>query len=143
MSTYKKTNTRKKTAPSPKKSEPIKKNAPQKNTLKKPEKKKANPNSIANQILPYVIALLAFAVAFCLIFTDKSGFIGKTLIKPLLCGFFGWGAVIVAPVILVQGILWKKSIETNSTVLKLVSSVFILFSLSAISSKSFLAWLIA
>ena len=128
MSTYKKTNTRPKSS-----TQTSKKNTPQKkNTLKAPPKKKSNPNSIVNQILPDIFTLLAFAVAFCLVFTEQSGFIGKSLIKPLLCGFFGWGSVIVAPVILIIGLLWKKSIETDSVFLKLVSSVFILLSFSVI-----------
>ena len=127
MSTYKKTGSRPKNS-----SASTKKTTQKKNTTKKVEKKKGNPNSLANQVLPYVFILLAFAVAFCLIFTEHSGFIGKTIVKPLLCGLFGWGAAIAAPLILIQAILWKKSIETETAMLKLISSLFILVSFSII-----------
>ena len=136
MATYKKTNSRpKSTAKSSSaastKKEPVK--TPQKkNTLKQPEKKKRNPDSIWNQVLPYVLGLCAFAVAFCLIFKDNSGFIGKSIVNPLLCGLFGWGSAIIAPLILIQGILWRKSVANESTVLKFVSSLFVLLSFSII-----------
>jgi hypothetical protein len=124
MSTYKKSNSRPKPSAQTTKKSTAQKSSTKKNTLKVPEKKKSNPNSIVNQILPYIFALLAFAVAFCLIFTKQSGFIGNSIIKPLLCGFFGWGCAIVAPIILVQGLLWRKSIETDSVLLKFISSLW-------------------
>ncbi len=112
-----------------------------KSSTKKPEiekkKKSGNPDSIINQILPYVWGLMAFAVAFCLIFTENSGFIGKTIIRPVLCGFFGCGAAIVPVLILIQAVLWRKSIESDTVLFKLISSLCVLVSLSVIIHIAF------
>ncbi len=132
MSTYKKTGSRSASSSrSPSNRRPVENNT-KKNTLRTPEKKTNDPDSVINQILPYVFALLAFSIAFCLIFTGHSGFVGKSIVKPLLCGLLGWGAVAVPITILIQAILWKKSVETDSAFLKLISSVFILISVSII-----------
>ena len=99
---------------------------------KAPARKKPNPDSIIHQILPYVWGLLAFAVAFCLMFTTHSGFIGKVLVKPLLCGLFGIGSVSIPLLILIQAFLWKKDIESDTVFFKTLSSFFVLLSLSVI-----------
>ena len=99
------------------------------NTVKK-QRKENNPNSILNQILPYVWGLLGFAIAFCLIFTAHSGFIGMKIVKPLLCGLFGVGAVSVPFLIVLQAFLWKKDIETDTVFFKVLSSLFVLVSFS-------------
>ena len=129
MPAYKKTTSKKKkkTAPASK----IKRE-PKKTELKLPERKKPNPDSIVHQILPYVWGLLAFAVAFCLLFTDNSGFIGKTLVNPLLCGLFGIGAWCVPFLILIQAFLWRKDIETDTVFFKFFSSLFVLISFSVV-----------
>ena len=68
---------------------------------------------------------------FCLLFKEHSGFIGK-LLNPLLCGFFGVSAAVIPFLVLVQAVLWRKSIKTDSVIFKLVSSAFVLVSLSVI-----------
>ncbi len=137
---YKKTSPTKNAASTQKKtngtSKPVtpKNASTKKSSLKSPQKRKKdrNPESIVNQILPYVWGLLAFAVAFCLIFTANSGFIGKSVVKPLLCGLFGWGAVSVPLLIFIQAVLWKRDIETDTVLFKVISSLFVLVSLSVI-----------
>ena len=108
------------------------------NSVKK-QKKESNPNSILNQILPYVWGLLGFAIAFCLIFTSHSGFIGMKLIKPLLCGLFGAGAASVPILIIIQAFLWKKDIETDTVFFKVLSSLFVLVSFSVTLHTTFTA----
>ena len=128
---YKKVNTKKQT-PEQQKKTPAKKNTKGQSVNKNTNKPKTpgNPDSILNQILPYVWGLLGFAVAFCLIFTAHSGFIGMKLVKPLLCGLFGVGAFSVPILIIIQAFLWKKDIETDTVFFKVLSSLFVLVSLS-------------
>ncbi|MBR5323169.1 MAG: DNA translocase FtsK [Clostridia bacterium] len=128
---YKKTNTK---SPAPQQN---KKAAPKKNTKAqlaspptKKQRKENNPNSIINQILPYVWGLLGFAICFCLIFTAHSGFIGMKIVKPVLCGLFGIGAFSVPVLIIIQAFLWKKDIETDTVFFKVLSSLFVLVSFS-------------
>lgn len=136
MPTYKKTASRSKNGQQSKKQtadKTIPARTQKKVDTKQTEKKPGNPNSILNQILPFILGLLAFVVAFCLIATKYSGFIGKNIVCPLLCGLFGLGAASVPFLILIQAILWKKSIETQSVLLKLISSLFVLVSFSVIT----------
>jgi len=128
MPTYKKTvkkTTNNKKTPAKK---PVAKKQPE---LKPTKKRNNNPDSVLNQILPYVWGLLAFAVLFCLAFKEHSGFIGK-LLNPLLCGFFGVSAAAIPFLILVQAVLWRKSIKSDTVIFKLVSSAFVLVSFSVI-----------
>ena len=97
-----------------------------------PQRKKPDPNNIVHQILPYIWGLLAFAVAFCLIFTSHSGFIGKVFVRPLLGGLFGIGAFAVPFLILIQAILWRKDIESDTVFFKALSSFFVLLAFSVI-----------
>ena len=96
------------------------------------EKKERDPDSIVNQILPYLWGLLAFCIAFCLLFTVKSGFIGKIIVKPILCGLFGWGAAVVPFLICIRAFLWKKDIETDTVLFKFIASLFVVISMSVI-----------
>ncbi len=127
---YKKTNT--KAPASQQKKTPPKNNTKRQsaNNNAKRQRKESNPNSIINQILPYVWGLLGFAIAFCLIFTAHSGFIGMKLVKPLLCGLFGAGATSVPILIIIQAFLWKKDVETDTVFFKVLSSLFVLVSFS-------------
>ena len=108
------------------------KKQPQKvETPQKRRKRPNNPNSVLNQIIPYILGLLSFAFLFFLMFEEHSGVIGK-VIKPLLCGLFGWGAFLVPVLILIQAFLWKKTVESDSILLKTVSSLFVLVSFSVV-----------
>ncbi len=128
---YKKVNTKDATPQQKKKNPPKKKTYAQTaNNSVKNKKKENNPNSILNQILPYVWGLLGFAIAFCLIFTAHSGFIGMKIVKPLLCGLFGIGASSIPLLIIIQAFLWKKDIETDTVFFKVLSSLFVLVSFS-------------
>ncbi len=132
MSTYKKTGSRPKTTSS--KNIKAKKDTEKKIDKKPPqkkEKKKANPNSVLHQVLPYVWGLLAFAIIFCLVFPGSSGFAGK-IITPFLCGMYGWGAAIISPMLIIIAFLWRKSIEDDSLTLKAVSFIIILISFAVI-----------
>lgn len=128
---YKKTNAKGSAAQQQKKNSPKKNTKGQSvnNTVKR-QKKENNPNSILNQILPYVWGLLGFAIAFCLIFTANSGFIGMKIVKPLLCGLFGVGAASIPLLIIIQAFLWKKDVETDTVFFKVLSSLFVLISFS-------------
>ena len=131
MATYKKSNSRPK--PSSNSSKNTTKKTSEKKTepksVQKPQKRKMNPNSIIHQILPYIWGLFAFAIMFFLLFPTKAGIAGKT-VTPLLCGLFGWGAAVIAPLIIVIAFLWRRSIETETLTLKLISSLIILLSFS-------------
>ena len=129
---YSKSSKKQTEAPEKKNGASSKKPAAKKQEAKPQKKRDRNPNSIINQILPYVWGLLAFAVAFCLIFTAHSGFIGKSIIKPLFCGLFGAGAFIIPILICIQAFLWKKNIETDTVLLKLISSACVLVSLTIV-----------
>ncbi|MBR6681706.1 MAG: hypothetical protein IKL40_01830, partial [Clostridia bacterium] len=94
-------------------------------------RKKRNPDSVTNQIIPYVFGLLAFSVAFCLIVPAKAGSIGR-LVQAVLCSLFGWGAVIVPILLLIQAFTWRKDIEADSLGLKWISVLFSTVSLSVI-----------
>ena len=130
---YSKSSKKQSDAPEKKPAAATKKTAAKKADAKPPRKQRdKNPNSIINQILPYIWGLLAFAVAFCLIFTTHSGFIGKSIVKPLFCGLFGAGALIIPILICIQAFLWKKNIETDTVLLKLISSACVLVSLTIV-----------
>ena len=94
-------------------------------------RKKRNPDSVTNQIIPYVFGLLAFSVAFCLIVPAKAGSVGR-LVQAVLCSLFGWGAVIVPILLLIQAFTWRKDIEADSLGLKWISVLFSTVSLSVI-----------
>ncbi len=95
------------------------------------KRKKRNPNSLLNQILPYVLGLASFAIAFCLIAPAKAGVIGRT-VQVLLCSLFGCGAAIVPFLVLTQSFTWKRDVETDSVGFKWLSVLFSLISFSVV-----------
>ena len=95
------------------------------------KRKKRNPDSLFNQIFPYVLGLIAFSVAFCLIAPAKAGVVGKT-VQVLVCSLFGCGAAIVPFLILTQAFTWKKDVESDSIGFKWISVLFSLVSFSVV-----------
>ncbi len=95
------------------------------------KRRKRNPDSLFNQILPYVLGLAAFAIAFCLIAPAKAGVIGRT-VQVLLCSLFGCGAAIVPFLVLTQSFTWKRDVETDSVGFKWLSVLFSLISFSVV-----------
>jgi len=136
MPTYKYNQTKKKEENKHKiKKEPEKKKTvspAEKNETAK-EKKERNPNSIWNLIIPYLWGLLAFAIAFCLLFPTYAGFLGNTIVQPLLCGLFGFGAITVPFLIIIQALFWKKDVISDTLFWKAVSAAFVLVSFSVVA----------
>ena len=112
-----------KTVQPPKKQENNKKEQPM------PEKKHG---FFATNVVPYLLVLLGIAISFCLIFTEKSGFVGIKIVKPALCWLFGIGAATVPVLIFIQAYLWKKDIEKDMFFFKTVSALLIIICFSVI-----------
>ena len=100
---YKKTSRSKSTSNSQKNTNNFSKSRNSKNTLtpKTPEKRKKdrNPESIVNQILPYVWGLLAFAVAFSCLFAQTLVAVAKIF----AVAFLGFDGIVVCGLCLASG----------------------------------------
>ncbi len=95
------------------------------------KRRKRNPDSLLNQVLPYVLGLIAFSIAFCLVAPAKAGAIGKT-VQVLLCSLFGCGAAVVPLLVLTQAFTWKRDVESDSVGFKWLSVLFSLVSFSVV-----------
>ncbi len=69
--------------------------------------REVNPDSIANQIIPYLLVIAALFLSVCFLMTGATGVIGGFL-RSMLYGLFAGGACAVPLFILVAAIFWKK-----------------------------------
>ncbi len=69
--------------------------------------REVNPDSIANQIIPYLLVIAALFIAVCFLMTGATGVIGGFL-RSTLYGLFAGGACAVPLFILVAAFFWKK-----------------------------------
>ncbi len=95
-----------------------------------------DPNSLGNQAMIFIMIVLAVFFAFCILLTDMkkgvngiSGPIGYYTCK-FLYGFFGYGAWFVPLVFIGYAAFWKKSVERNILVPKIVIGACLMASFS-------------
>ncbi len=101
------------------------------------EPKAPNPDSIGNQAMIFIMAILAIFFAFCLLLTNLnkgaqgiSGPIGYYTCR-FLYGIFGYGAWFIPLVFVGYAMFWKRSVAKNILVPKIVIGVFLMGAFSA------------
>lgn len=95
------------------------------------QKRKKNPDSVVNQVIPYILGLSAIAVVFCFLFTEYSGFVGQ-FVNNALFGLLGMGAAAIPAVILIEAFLWRTDIKNDSLHIKSASALIVILSFSVI-----------
>ncbi len=86
-----------------------------------------DPSSMPNQLIPYLLGILALFVSVCFIAPTMTGVVGQGL-STFLYGILGYGGIAVPVLIFAFGLLWKRKVEDRSIGLGLIfSSVLILF----------------
>ena len=97
-----------------------------------------NPDSIGNQAMIFIMAILAIFFAFCLILTDLdkgvngiSGPIGYYTCRAIY-GTFGYAAWVIPLVFVMYAAFWKRSVVKNIVMPKLVIGILLVATLSAL-----------
>lgn len=80
-------------------------------------KKERDPQSISNQILPFVFVICAILILLVLLL-ESDGWIVRPL-KGILLGFFSGAAYIIPVLFLLLGFYWQSDVVTNRITMKL------------------------
>ncbi len=107
---------------------PKKKNkaAPSHNNRPEPD-----PSSVMNQIIPFILGLIAFIIGICIFSDTLMGFLGSA-IRLILFGLYSGGAFAVPFLILNTAFFWKKDIINHTIKYKIAFSLICLTFISVL-----------
>ncbi len=112
-----------------------------KNTDSKPVEynppKPPNPDSIGNQAMVFIMAILAIFFAFCMLLTNMergtegiSGPIGYHTCR-VIYGLFGYGALSLPVVFVLYAAFWNRSVAKNMVMTKIIVGMLMVAAFSA------------
>ncbi len=91
-----------------------KKNTKEKNSAKRG----GDPERLINQLMPYILSLIALFMLICYFISDSTGFMGVFL-KNLMFGLFSSAAWVVPIVIINIAVFWKRDVSSGTLPYKL------------------------
>ncbi|MDD4773024.1 MAG: DNA translocase FtsK [Eubacteriales bacterium] len=94
-------------------------------------KPEADPSSLVNQIIPYILILTAVICGICVYSDTLMGVLGSA-IRLILFGLYSGGAYIVPFLILNAAIFWKKDIVSHNIKYKVIFSLVCLTFISVL-----------
>ncbi len=99
--------------------------------------KPPNPDSIGNQAMVFIMAILAIFFAFCMLLTNMergtdaiSGPIGYHTCR-VIYGLFGYGAFILPVVFALYAAFWNRSVAKNTAMSRIIIGMLMVASFSA------------
>lgn len=95
---------------------------------------KDDPSSVPNQLIPYLLGILALFITVCFISPSATGIVGHG-ISTAMYGILGCGAVAVPILIFIIALLWSKKVESRTVAPALVFAGIVLLFISALSHR--------
>lgn len=90
-----------------------------------------DPSSVMNQIIPFILGLIAFIIGICIFSDTLMGFLGSA-IRLILFGLYSGGAFAVPFLILNTAFFWKKDIINHTVKYKIAFSFICLTFISVL-----------
>ncbi len=100
----------------------VKKSSSSSRTAKNSNNKKGSHDKLSNQILPYILGVVALFLLLCFLIPSSTGFVGKFL-KNTMFGLFAGGAWLIPIVLINLAIFWKKDVASGVVKFKVTFSV--------------------